>query len=78
MVERKALNLLGMDSNPMVGEHWFQSKMFLLVNNICTKVLDGKPQIISLFVRVLIFLLEKNDESILDNSKYVITVREGA
>ena len=67
-----------MSSSPMVDEHCSRSKMFLLVNNICTKVLDGKPQIIWLSARVLIFLLEQNDESILYDSKCIITVREGA
>ena len=78
MVEPKGLDHVVMGSNPMFGEHWSRSKMFLIVNNIYMKVFDGKPQIISLFARVLVFLLEKNDESNLDDSKCVIIVREGA
>ena len=79
MVEHKALNLVVMGLSPMVGDHCSLRKMllFLLVNNICMKVLDGTPQIIWLSARVLIFLLEQNDESSLDDSKCVITVREG-
>ena len=71
MVDYKALNLVVIGLSPMVSHHRYCSKMFLLVNNMYTKVLDVISQIIWLSMRMLIFLLEQNDECI-------IRVREGA